>query len=191
MIIAGKDFGPMAKAEERAQKTGKLIPEGSTPLSSVDQDLGEPYKKEGSVWNFILPLVALISVGIWGLWYVGGGAEGKSIMDALADTDVSVALTWGAFAMTAVGLILGLIQGMGFKESEETLLGGIRTMLPALIIIILAWSIGTVTSELGTAEYVVGATESWMTAGLLPFLVLSSPCSSRLQLVHHGAPCRS
>ncbi len=171
MIIAGKDFGPMAKAEERAQQTGKLIPEGSTPLSSVDQDLGDPYKKEGSVWNFVLPLVTLISVSVWGLWYVGGGAEGKSIMGALADTDVSIALTWGAFAMTLVGLILGLIQGMGFKDAEETLLGGIRTMLPALIIIILAWSIGTVTSKLGTAEYVVGATEGWMTAGLLPFLV--------------------
>lgn len=171
MIIAGKDFGPMAKAEERTEKTGKLIPDGSTPLSSVDQDLGEPYKKEGSVWNFILPLVTLISVSVWGLWYSGGGATGKSLMDALADTDVSVALTWGAFAMTVVGMILALVQGMGLKMCEETLLGGIRTMLPALVIIVLAWSIGTVTAELGTAEFVVSATESWMTAALVPFLV--------------------
>lgn len=171
MIIAGKDFGPMAKAEERAQKTGKLIPEGSTPLSSVDQDLGEPHKKDGSVWNFVLPLVTLISVSIWALWYVGGGAEGNSIMDALAETDVSIALTWGAFSMTLIGLILALIQGMSLRECEDTLLGGIRTMLPALIIILLAWSIGTVTSELGTAEFVVSATEGWMTAALLPFLI--------------------
>ncbi|MYL59680.1 Na+/H+ antiporter NhaC family protein, partial [Virgibacillus halodenitrificans] len=103
MIIMGKDFGPMAKAERRAEKTGKLIPDGSTPLSSVEQDLGEPHKRDGSVWNFVLPLVTLISVSVWGLWYSGGGAEGKSMMDALADTDVSVALTWGAFAMTFVG----------------------------------------------------------------------------------------
>ncbi|TFJ94220.1 Na+/H+ antiporter NhaC family protein [Lentibacillus salicampi] len=171
MIIAGKDFGPMAKAEERAQKTGKLIPDGSTPLSSVDQDLGEPHKKDGSVWNFILPLVALISVSMWGLWYSGGGLEGKSIMAALEDTDVSVALTWGAFAMTLAGIMQALIQRMSLKDVEDTLLGGIRTMLPALIIIILAWSIGTVTSELGTAEFVVSATESWMTAALLPFLI--------------------
>lgn len=171
MIIAGKDFGPMAKAEHRAKTTGKLIEDGSTPLSSVDQDLGEPFKKEGNVWNFILPLVTLISVSIWGLWYSGGGATGISIMDALAATDVSVALTWGAFAMTVVGIILALIQGMGLKKCEETLLGGIRTMLPALVIIILAWSIGTVTSVLGTAEFVVAATESWMSAALLPFLV--------------------
>lgn len=116
-------------------------------------------------------MVTLISVSIWGLWYTGGGAEGKSLMDAFADTDVSVALTWGAFAMTAVGIVLALIQGAGFKECEETLLGGVRTMLPALIIIVLAWSIGTVTDVLGTAEFVVGATKSWMTPALLPFLI--------------------
>ncbi|RKQ29269.1 Na+/H+ antiporter NhaC family protein [Oceanobacillus halophilus] len=171
MIILGKDFGPMAKAEKRAQTTGKLIPDGSVPLSSVEDDLGEPHKKEGNVWNFFLPLVTLISVSLWGLWYTGGGAEGKSMMDALADTDVSIALTWGAFAMTLTGLIMALIQGMKLRECEETLLGGVRTMLPALIIIILAWSIGTVTSELGTAEFVVNATQGWMTAALLPFLV--------------------
>src|SRR5690625_2333655 len=92
-------------------------------------------------------------------------------MDALANTDVAVALTWGAFAMTLVGIIIALIQGAGLKMCEDTLLGGIRTMLPALVIIVLAWSIGTVTSELGTAEFVVGATESWMTPALVPFLV--------------------
>ncbi|WP_085994319.1 Na+/H+ antiporter NhaC family protein [Oceanobacillus senegalensis] len=171
MIILGKDFGPMAKAEKRAQTTGKLIPEGSVPLSSVEDDLGEPFQKEGNVWNFFLPLITLISVSLWGLWYTGGGAEGKSMMDALAATDVSIALTWGAFAMTVTGLILALLQGMSLKACEETLLGGIRTMLPALIIIVLAWSIGTVTSDLGTAEYVVSATQGWMTAALLPFLI--------------------
>jgi len=92
-------------------------------------------------------------------------------MDALADTDVAIALTWGAFAMITVGIILSLIQGVGAKEIEETILGGVRTMLPALLIIVLAWSIGTVTGELGTAEFVVAATESWMTPALLPFLI--------------------
>lgn len=172
MIIMGKDFGPMAKAEYRAETTGQLIEEGATPLSSVEQDLGEPFRKEGgNVWNFILPLVVLISVSIWGLWYTGGGAEGKSIMDALADTDVSIALTWGAFAMSTVGIILAIIQGASFQKIEETLLGGISTMLPALIIIVLAWSIGTVTDVLGTADFVVNMTESWMTPALLPFII--------------------
>lgn len=172
MIIMGKDFGPMAKAEHRAETTGKLIADGASPLSSTENELGEPFKKEGgSIWSFILPLVTLIGVGIWGLWYTGGGAEGKSLMNALADTDVAVALTWAALAMTVVGVVITLLQGVGFKEIEETILGGINTMVPALVIIVLAWSIGLVTEVLGTGEYVVSVTESWMTPALLPFIV--------------------
>src|SRR5699024_3792820 len=127
MILAGKDFGPMAKAERRAETTGKLIPDGSTPLSSVEQDLGDPYKSEASVWNFILPLVALISVGIWVLWYTGGGCMVFSLLESRANTDVAVAFTWVVFAMPVVGLILALIHRMGLKMCEDTLLGGIRT----------------------------------------------------------------
>ncbi|MFO7729712.1 MAG: Na+/H+ antiporter NhaC family protein [Spirochaetia bacterium] len=172
MIIMGKDFGPMAKAELRALKEGKLVQDGDTPLSSVESDLGKPVRPErANIFYFVLPLVTLIGVGVWALWYTGGGPEGKSIMDALADTDVAVALTWAAFAMSLMGLVLAIIHKLSFKEIEETILSGISTMLPALVIMVLAWSIGTVTGELGTADFVVNATESWMSAGLLPFLV--------------------
>lgn len=171
MIILGKDFGPMAQAELRAKKTGKLVADGDTPLSSVEMDLGDPHTTNASVWNFILPLVTLIGVGVWAMWYTGGGAEGKSLMDAIADTDVAVALSWAAFSMTLVGVLLALKIGMSISDIEETMMSGFKTMLPAIAIIILAWSIGTVTDILGTADYVVGLTEGWMTAGLLPFLV--------------------
>jgi len=172
LIIYGKDFGPMAKAELRARRDGKLLEDGATPLSSVESDLGEPVHPErANVFYFLLPLVTLIGVGVWALWYTGGGPEGKSMMDALADTDVSVALTWAAFAMSLVGLILALFQKMSFKEIEKTILSGVITMMPALIIMVLAWGIGTVSGELGTADFVVAATRGWMTAGLLPVLI--------------------
>src|SRR5690625_5624856 len=83
----------------------------------------------------------------------------KTMIVALADTDVAVALTWAAFAMSFVGIVIALFQKVGFKDIEETILAGITTMLPALIIIVLAWSIGTVTDVLGTANYVVNSTE--------------------------------
>src|SRR5699024_12785383 len=68
----------------------------------------------------------------------------------------------------------------------ETVLAGITTMLPAILIIILAWSIGVVTDELGTAEYVVGATESWMTPMLMPLLIFIRSEERRV-----GKECRS
>ena len=172
MIILGKDFGPMADAELRAKKTGKLVADGSTPLSSVGADLGEVKDPEkASIWNFILPLITLIGVGIWAIWYTGGGGTGKSLMDALADTEVDIALTWAAFAMTVVGLILALIHGMSLEECEKTVLGGFKTMLPAVLIMVLAWSVGTVCSSLATADFVINLTKSWMSAALLPFLI--------------------
>lgn len=172
ITIMGKDFGPMARAEWRAMKKGEIIAEGATPLSSVENDLGEPFRKgRYSIWNFIIPLATLIGVGLFGIWYTGGGPSGKSITDALADTDVSVALTWAAFAMTFVGVVIALFQKVSLSEIEESILAGFRTMLPALVIMILAWSIGTVCDVLGTADYVVGATKDWMTPTLLPFLL--------------------
>src|SRR5690625_7243529 len=83
-----RDFEPMAKAEYRAETTGQLIEEGATPLSSAEEDLGKPFKEEGgSVWSFILPLVTLDSVGIWGLWHTGGGSAGRTMSVALGDND--------------------------------------------------------------------------------------------------------
>src|SRR5699024_12693674 len=48
---------------------------------------------------------------------------------------------------------------------------GINTMVPALVIIVLAWSIELVIEVLGICEYVVSVTERWMTPALLPFIV--------------------
>src|SRR5699024_1083198 len=75
------------------------------------------------------------------------------------------------FAISIVGIVIALFQKVGFKDIEETILAGITTMLPALLIIVLAGSIGTVTDVLGTANYVVNSTESWMTPALMPLLV--------------------
>src|SRR5699024_12072171 len=97
------------KSKYHDKTTGQLIEEGATTLSSVEEDLGKPFKEEGgSVWFFVLPLVTLVSVGIWGLWYTGGGAAGKTMIESLADTDVAVALTWAAFAMSFGGIVIAL-----------------------------------------------------------------------------------
>src|SRR5699024_12287185 len=66
-----------------------------------------------------------------------------------------------------------LLQSVGFKGIEESILGGINTMVSALVIIVLDWSIRLVTEVLGTCEYVVSVTESWISPSLLPFIVFA------------------
>ena len=172
-IVLLGDFGPMQQAEARAAETGDLVALGDTPLSSVENDLGEADTERGRVWHFVVPLVVLIGVAGWALWYVGGGAEGKPLTEALADTDVSVALSWAAFAMVVTAMGLSLAQGHGLEDAEQTLLAGFRTMLPALVIMVLAWTIGTVTGALDTGDHVIAATRDWLTPGLLPVLIFA------------------
>lgn len=174
MIILMGDFGPMRKAEQRSQERGELVAPGDTPLLSVEGELGEPHTQDGRLWHFLLPLVVLIGASAWALWYTGGGMEeGKPLMDAIADTDVAVALTWAAFAMTMTGMGIALWQRMSLEECENTLLAGFRIMLPALVIIILAWTIGTVTGAMNAGEHIIEATRDWLSPALLPILIFA------------------
>lgn len=43
----------MKKAEIRAREKGELIAPGDTPLSSVEEDLGDVPKGRGSIWHFM------------------------------------------------------------------------------------------------------------------------------------------
>lgn len=172
LILTGREYGPMRPAEDRARKTGKIIEDGAVPLSSVETDLGDPNLKKASVWWFILPIVALIVVGIFGFWWTGGGPQAASFMDALAEGDVATGLAWGAFTMTLIGFVIGMSKKIfNLRESADIIFGGFRTMLIAAVIMILAWTIGTTCGALGTAPYVVGVTAGALKGWMLPIIM--------------------
>ena len=174
IILMGRDFGPMHKAEQRALSTGALVAAGDVPLSDVENDLGTPFDpSKATVWHFALPLIVLIVATICGLWYSAGGTAVSSIGEALENADVSYALLWGAFSMTVAGIALAIAQKIPFSACEKILLLGFRTMLPALVIMILAWTIAAACDALDTAGYIIAISKDWMTPAILPILVFT------------------
>lgn len=172
IILTGRDFGPMARAEARATATGQLVAEGDLALSDVHSNLGSPFAaKKATVWHFFLPILVLMAASVVGLWYSAGGNPDMSIGEVLQNADVSVALLWGAFAMTFTGVVLALMQGVSLRDCENTLVAGIGTMLPAVMIMILAWTIAATCEALDTSGFIVGLTQGWMTPAILPLLV--------------------
>ncbi|HNP35517.1 MAG TPA: Na+/H+ antiporter NhaC family protein [Woeseiaceae bacterium] len=172
LIHTKRDFGPMRTAEHRAMSTGLLVAENDTPLSDVDSDLGAPIEPQtATTWHFVVPLIALIAATFWGLWDSAGGGALLDIGGILEQADVSKALLWGAFAMTFAGIVLALGRGISLQDCEHIMLIGFRTMLPALLIMVLAWTIAATCEHLGTAQYIVSITEGWMTPTVLPILV--------------------
>ncbi|AMQ18537.1 Na+/H+ antiporter NhaC family protein [Thermococcus peptonophilus] len=173
-----RHYGPMLHAEYRARTTGKVLRDGAKPLMTTEVDLGLP-KEEGSVHIFIWPILTLIFVTLYGMWYTGGGSEAYAkggLMEVLGNSDSALALLWGSFAMVVVAFTLVLaMKKMTIEEAEDALVRGMKQMVIANTILLLAWSIKSATDAVGTAPYVVDLAKSAGVGGswipLIVFLI--------------------
>ncbi|XVH33280.1 Na+/H+ antiporter NhaC family protein (plasmid) [Haloferacaceae archaeon DSL9] len=174
IAITQRFYGPMLDAEWRARTTGQTIREDATPLSNIATDVGEPSRKNPTLMNFFLPIIALLVVGIISMWWLGGGYQPSvDIATAFQETDVALGLLYAAFAFMAVGMIGALGYGtMNLDEASDTIINGFKTMIIAAAIIVLAWTIGLAAEEVGTAEYIVNAMVSGGVPGsFLPLII--------------------
>ncbi|HIP74579.1 MAG TPA: Na+/H+ antiporter NhaC family protein [Thermococcus paralvinellae] len=179
LIIAytHRHYGPMLKAEYRARTEGKVIRNGAKPLMTIEIDLGMP-KEGGSLWDFVIPLITLVCVSMLGLWYTGAANLNAysqdldwwtelenpfgvsfinySFVESFREADAATALLWGSFAMVIVASIMLLgRKKMTVEEWEDTIVKGMKQMLFANTILILAWSLGTATESVGTGDYII------------------------------------
>lgn len=185
------DFGPMKKAEpdsqkaelqtdgkaepERARKPRKAEPERAEKPQKVEpgksekageQQAQDRAKQKGTVPDLILPVLTLIVCAILGMAYVGGYFDGRPFAEAIGENPTA-GLTLGTFAALAVAMLLYLPRKlMDLREFMTGVIDGIRTMIPALTILILAWALGGVCREMiGTGIFV----SNFVTAAKLPF----------------------
>jgi len=170
-----RHYGPMLKAEYRARTTGKVLRDGAKPLMTTEVDLGK-HNEGGNIWNFILPLFALIIVIAIGLWYTGGGSATyaeEGLMGVLGNSDSALVLVWASFAMLVVAIgIVVLFKQMNLEEIENTVVQGMKQMLYACAITVLAWSIKSACDAVGTAPYVVNlAVQGGISAAIVPFVI--------------------
>lgn len=181
LALKGRDFGPMLKAEKRARLTGQVHREGAN-LMAGDVTEGVTFK-EGTklkASNAVVPILTLVLVAFAGLWYNGYGYsdEGtvwytwEGIRTCFGNADASVVLIWGAITGTIVAGVMALWQKlMSLGEVLDAFVDGSKSLLLTAIILILAWSLGTVAEEVGTANYLVGAVSDTIPGGLIPIIV--------------------
>lgn len=137
------DFGPMKKAEEERQS-------GERAAQREDAAV-----KNGTVPDLVLPIATLIVCSILGMAYVGGYFEGRSFAEAIGENPTA-GLTLGTFAALLAAMALYLPRKlMSLQEFMTGVIDGIKTMIPALTILILAWALGGVCREMiGTGLFV-------------------------------------
>ncbi len=192
----GRDFGTMWRAETRA-RGGQVLADSAAPLSDFDASSFAPLPgRPQRWWNALLPVFALTVFIFAGLWWDGRAA--LAAQGVPAGIDSPLALLLSPLAIQNLGQIFGeadsfrillgaslvgclVALALAFSQRLLTLteglqawLEGIKAMLPAFVVLTLAWSIGLVCSELQTADYLVSLLSGALTPLWLPTLIFLS-----------------
>lgn len=156
VAVSNVDYGPMRIHEINAIH-GDLF----TTRNSVYAEDDKPSTTKGKVIDLILPVIVLIACCILGMLYTGGLFKGENIVDAFANCDASVGLSLGSIGALIIIMAYFLLRRvLKFTECMDALAAGFRQMVPAILILVFAWTLKSVTNNLGAAAFVKGIVEN-------------------------------
>ena len=167
MTCLNIDYGPMKKHEDNAAK-GDLYTTPERPYADAEEMKFNP---NGKVIDLILPVVVLIICCVAGLLYAGWLSGARGIIQMFASTDAFFALPFGATIAIIIDMIYFMVRrSMSFTELMDCLPKGFNQMVPAILILCMAWTISGVTRDgLGAPEFVADLVEQ-LGPGLHNFL---------------------
>lgn len=170
LVVMKFDFGPMKLHEMNAIQNGDLFTTGSHDGDTSDE---KPATTKGKVIDLVIPILFLIAVCVFSLFYVGRcmGEEwvfnyndydtSLNFIDAFSNTDATVALPWGGL-VALIGIIIYFVARrlVSFKEAMECIPKGFIAMVPAILILTMATTLKNMTGMLDSDAFVQGALES-------------------------------
>ena len=173
---SGRDFGPMLEAELHAQKHGSESSGAvnvNTQEASVLQAVEDVPQRAFNAYIPILVMIMGVLVGLYvtGMQAVTDIAE-PTLQDIIGSADSYTALMWASIASMMSAALLTLGQKiMDLEGVVNAWFHGARDMFMAMIILILAWSLGEVSDILKTADFLVSILGDSLPTFILPALV--------------------
>ena len=172
-VLMRREMGPMHKAETRSQTTGAVLAENAQPM--VDESLVREFEESKlSHWsNGLIPILAVLVITICGLFITGieglDNGSPKTIRNIIGNSNANSSLIWGSFLAGFIAIIMSVSGGLlSLIKAMDAWISGVRSMIMACIILVLAWTIGDVCADMKTAEYIVDLTSGFLTPALLP-----------------------
>ncbi len=180
LIYRQRDFGPMLTSERRARLDGAVNP-SETAIQEANSEFDMKAGITPKAYRAILPFLTVVGGVVVGLIATGWDTalwsdSSKSLLVKISEivgrADSFKALLYGSFAGCCVALMLSIHpRNLTLNESMDALVHGFKTMLPASLILVLAWALASLTEEMHTADFISRALVSleW-SARLLPAL---------------------
>ena len=170
MTCMNIDYGPMKTHEDNAAK-GDLYTTEHRPYADTSEMKFNP---NGKTIDLVIPVIILIICCVAGLLIVGFQGGGHDILTAFANTSAGPALALGGLVALIIDMVYFMIRrSMSFTELMDCLPEGFKQMVPAILILCFAWTIGDITKALGAPEFVAGIVEGFGSslANFLPAVV--------------------
>lgn len=170
IIITRRDYGPMAKAEQRARETGKLIRDGAQLLVS-EETIAMPVKAGVTPRpiNMLVPLIAMVLTVPLGLLITGNG----NIEQGSGSTAVFWAVLMG---ILVAGFLYKIQKIFSLKETLELVMKGMGGLIPMGLLMVFAFTMGATCKIMGTGPYVAGLATATLHPALVIPLVFLTAC---------------
>ena len=154
IVLMHVNYGPMAEHEYNATEKGDIYTTPDRPYANAED---ESQGRVGIVADMLVPIFSLIICCVIGMIYTGGFFSGTNFIDAFAGSDASVGLVLGSFCALIITMVYYLIRNsLSFEEMMGCLPDGFKQMVPAILILTLAWTLNSTTASLGAKEFVAG-----------------------------------
>lgn len=188
-----RDYGPMLKAERRAQTTGQVIRPGAAPMTGRARDeIGPATGVRPVWWAAVMPVLLVIAAVIGGMAFDTWDHE--DVMAARRDQGLVSSAFWSAcfsnantpqvlFVAAMLGSVIAIAIAITRRHGETgrrvisladavaTWARGIAGVWYAIVILILAWAIKEVCADAGTSTYLTAALSPLVSPILLPLLI--------------------
>lgn len=157
LALTNLDYGPMAKHERNAAEKGDIF----SGMKEMADAVSEKDNPKGKVIDLVFPIAVLIVACVIGMIYSGGFFEGVNFVDAFSNSDASKGLMLGSAVTLVITMLYYLFRRvMSFKDMTECIPEGFKSMVPAILILTLAWSLKAMTDSLGAKQFVEGVVKS-------------------------------
>ena len=151
VILSGFDFGLMKKHEQNAAN-GDLFTSGKEDFGQMAVEQGS---ENGKVRDLVLPVLVLIVTAVSGMIYTGFQDGATDVITAFANCDAETSLIFSTLVTVLFMFALYLPRKViTFKGFMESFVEGFKLMIPAIAILIFAWTLKGMGDALGIAEFV-------------------------------------
>ena len=164
IILTGLDFGLMKKHEKNAA-AGDLFTSGGEEFDQVKE---EEISSNGKVIDLVLPVLVLIGTAIGAMIYTGFLGGATDVVTAFSGCDAETSLIFATLITVMFMLVLYLPRKViTFKGFKDSFVEGFKMMIPAIGILIFAWSLKGMGDALEIASFVENLVGSNASASVL------------------------